>query len=442
MDKNFQFRVAAILLLAHSIASIIIPFLIKNISFDDILSPTGILYGSIAIIGILSSIGLYHRRISGIIGAIIYCIMQIIHIDFQQGAAAMVFNVMPSMSFTWGHIWLEINIPALLMISWLVRLLIYSIAISAANGNVDSLDDTEHNPFMDINISPIGIILAGILVATLISIFADYFRSNESSVDIEQLSAENARLRHELAVSTAQINEQRKTLFDSYENNLSLMKAREELSENFKRIRGLNSKMDILNQQLEESRRKQPEGYDVQRPYISELQDAVDLSSSWTRVAWLQNKKLKDHNAFEKRTEKIADLFQKYNQKSNGIERKIDPDELQCDSDSVIVYFDRYIYYSTQFISTACYIKGHPSNPLIFKRINGRITLLLNMPRYSFQNKSGVLTAVTDINDDGRFELWLSGIATTCHETGVACHRESQIVVEEFNNIALLRYRN
>ena len=248
MDKNFQFRVAAILLLAHSIASIIIPFLIKNISFDDILSPTGILYGSIAIIGILSSIGLYHRRISGIIGAIIYCIMQIIHIDFQQGAAAMVFNVMPSMSFTWGHIWLEINIPALLMIGWLVRQLIYSRSESTTEENIDNQSDNRRTPLMDINISPIGIILTGILIATLISIFNDYFRSNKSSDKIEQLSAENARLQHELSVRASQINDQRKILFDSRENKLSLMKAREELLENNNQIRNLNNKVYILTQ--------------------------------------------------------------------------------------------------------------------------------------------------------------------------------------------------
>ncbi len=295
---------------------------------------------------------------------------------------------------------------------------------------------------MDINISPTGIILAAILVATLISIISDYFISNESSVKIEQLSAENARLQQELAVSATRFDEQRKTIFNSYANNSSLMKAREELLGNANQISILNNKVYILTQQLEESRGKQEESYNVQRPDHSELQDAVDLSSSWTRINWIQNNKLKDHHAFQKRTEKLADLLQKYNLKSNGIKRKIGPDELQCDSDAVIVYFSNYRYYPTQFISTACYIKGSPSNPLIFKRINDKITLLLNMPRYSFQNKSGVLTAVTDINDDGRFELWLSGIANTCHETGVACQRESQIVVEEFNNIALLRYRN
>ena len=442
MDKKMQFRVAAILILAHSIASTIIPFLINTIGFDDALTPTVLVYGSIAIIGILSSTRLYHRRISGIIGAIVYCIMQIIHIDFHQGVASLVFNLMPNISFPWGRIWLEINIPALLMIGWLVRQLIYSRSESTTDENIDNQSDNRRTPFMDINISPTGILLTAILVATLISIVADYFRSNESSVKIEQLSAENARLQQELAVSATRFDEQQKTVFNSYANNSALMKAREELLGNANQISTLNNKVYILAQQLEESRGKQEESYNVQHPDHSELQDAVDLSSSWTKIAWIQNNKLRDHHAFQKRTEKIADLLKEYNLKSNGIKRKIDPDELQCDSDSVIVYFSKYKYYPTQFINTACYIKGSPSNPLIFKRINDRITLLLNMPRYSFQNKSGVLTAVTDINDDGRFELWLSGIANTCHETGVACQRESQIVVEEFNNIALLRYRN
>lgn len=437
-----QFRVASIFLLAHSIASIIIPFLINTIGFDDALTPTVLVYGSIAIIGILSSTRLYHRRISGMIGAIVYCIMQIIHLDFHQGAAALVFNLMPNISFPWGRIWLEINIPALLMIGWLVRELIYFRPESTTEENFDNQSENRRTPFMDINIGPVSIILAAILVSTLISMAADYFRSNASSVKNEQLSAENARLRHELSVSTSQTNDQRKLLFNARETNLSLMKAREELSENLNRISGLNNKVDILTQQLEESRSKQVESYNVQRPDYSALQDAVDLSSSWTRMEWLKNSKLRDHHAFEKRTEKLGNLLEKYNKKSNGIERKIDPDELQCDSDTVVVYFAKYSYYPTQFIKTSCYIKGSPSNPLIFKRINDKITLLLNMPRYSFQNKSAVLTAVTDINDDGRFELWLSGIANTCHETGVACQRESQIVVEEFNNIALLRYRN
>jgi hypothetical protein len=442
MDKKMQFRVAAILVLAHSIASIIIPFLINTISVADALTPTVLVYGSIAIVGILSSIRLYDRRISGIIGAIIYCIMQIIHIDFHQGAAALVFNLMPNISFSWGRIWLEINIPSLLMIGWLVRQFIYSRSESTTDENIDNQSDNRRTPFMDINISPIGLILTAILVATLISIIADYFRSNESSAKIEQLSAENARLQHELAVSATRFDEQQKTVFNARENNLALMKARDELLKNANQLTTLNNKVYILTQQLEESRSKQVESYNVQRPDHSALQDAVDLSSSWTRINWLQNNKLKDHHAFQKRTEKLGNLLEEYNLKSNGIERKIDPDELQCDSDSVVVYFSNDRYYPTQFISTACYIKGSPSNPLIFKRMNDKITLLLNMPRYSFQNKSGVLTAVTDINNDGRFELWLSGIATTCHETGLACQRESQIVVEEFNNIALLRYRN
>ncbi len=133
-----QFRVAAILILAHSIASTIIPFLINTIGFDDGLTPTILVYGSIAIIGMLSSTRLYHRRISGIIGAIVYCIMQIIHFDFHQGAASLVFNLMPNISFPWGRIWLEINIPALLMIGWLVRQLIYSRSESTTDENIDN----------------------------------------------------------------------------------------------------------------------------------------------------------------------------------------------------------------------------------------------------------------------------------------------------------------
>lgn len=437
-----QFRVAAIFLLAHSIASIIIPFLIKTFRVDDVFTPTALINWSIAIIGMLSSIRLYDRRISGMIGAIVYCIMQIIHIDFHQGEAALVFNLMPNISFSWGRIWLEINIPALLMIGWLARQLIYSRSASTTEEDIDHQCDNRRTPSMDINIGPVSIILAAILVSTLISMAADYFRSNASSVKNEQLSAENARLQHELSVSSSQLDDQRKILFNARETNLSLMKSREELSDNLNQIRRLNNKVYILAQQLEESRSKQVESYNVQRPDYSALQDAVDLSSSWTRVTWLQNNKLKDHYAFQKRTEKLGNLLEEYNLKSNGIERKIDPDELQCDSDSVVVYFTNYTHYPTEFIRTACYINGSPNSPLIFKRINDKITLLLNMPQYSFQNKSGVLTAVTDINNDGRFELWLSGIATTCHEKGLACHRESQIVVEEFNNIAVLRYRN
>lgn len=114
----------------------------------------------------------------------------------------------------------------------------------------------------------------------------------------------------------------------------------------------------------------------------------------------------------------------------------------QCDDTEVTIYINSNSKDQKELAITNCRLNNDSYEyPLVYILNKEKIYPIVNLNNYSFMYESGKIVNVTDVNDDGNFELWLEGDVCECDDPSEKnCNCNGITVIEESEGIAFLRH--
>jgi hypothetical protein len=362
-----------------------------------------------------------------------------LHIELKPSISPILTGFQPGISFSWGSVLLDINLPSILMLVWLSTILINRLRIKQPYDTRHPrlhLADTIFNSIFENKKIPTGKIMFAILIVAFLIIINISYRINKLDTNCNSLTTENLNLKYNLTLNANKSNNLQKALINAYDINSNLENENKRLlAASTNEVNNLKEKVSKLTEQLE-SKRDIEEKHDIQEPDYSDLQAVTDTFTAWNNLTWAKHKKNLKRKAFKTKTGKLSDLLTEYNSDSNNAKYKINPAELTCESNITTIYFKKN---KPKLIVTNCRQNGLYNYPLTFKQNNKKTFLLFNLSRFNFMYESGIIDSVTDMNNDGNLELWLTGTVYECSEDDNPCNSEGKIVVEEENNIVIFR---
>lgn len=170
--------------------------------------------------------------------------------------------------------------------------------------------------------------------------------------------------------------------------------------------------------------------------------NASKVFTTWTSNSFKRNLKLISSKTLMKKKSSTRDLIELAQEKYKNFDLQDDIYNARCNDTAVDIYSNSSIGDQSELAITNCYLeKDSYEYPLVYKINKEKIYPIVNLHDYSFMYESGGIFNVSDLNNDGNFELWLQGDVCECDDPDEKnCDCNGISVVEESEGIAFFRH--